>query len=67
MMVNLSKTGVISDVALHDKETGNQIGSGFVERTKSGYVIVHVDLSKIPDYADKGFTIGPISVQEAMD
>lgn len=66
-MVNLSKHGVISDVALHDRETGDRIGSGFVERTKSGYVIVHVDLSKIPDFAEKGFTIGPISVKEAME
>lgn len=63
-MVRLQKVGLISDVELRDKDSGEQIGSGFVERTKSGYVIVHVDLSKIPEFAEKGFTIGPISVRE---
>lgn len=64
LMVNLDKTGLVAEVELRDKDSGAHIGDGHVERTKSGYVIVHVDLSKIPEFAAKGFTIGPISVRE---
>lgn len=63
-MVNLDKVGLVAEVPLTDNDNGLQIGIGFVERTKSGYVIVHVDLSKIPEAAEKGFSIGPITVQE---
>lgn len=63
-MVNLDKTGLVAEVELRDKSDGSQIGTGFIERTRSGYVIVHVDLSTIPDFAKSGFSIGPISVQE---
>lgn len=63
-MVNLDKTGLIAEVELRDKDNGEQIGTGFVERTKSGYVIVHVDLQKIPEVAKEGFSIGPITVME---
>jgi hypothetical protein len=63
-MVNLDKSGLVAEVELRDNEGGAKIGTGFVERTKSGYVIVHVDLSKIPEFATKGFSIGPISVRE---
>jgi hypothetical protein len=66
-MVNLDKTGLVADVELRDNESGEQIGTGFVERTKSGYVIVHVDLAKIPEFAMKGFSIGPISVSEEKE
>lgn len=61
-MVKLGKTGLVAEVEVRDKDTGLQIGTGFVERTRSGYVIVHVDLRKIPEFAEKGFSIGPISV-----
>lgn len=64
-MVNLNKAGLIADVELRDKESGAKIGTGHIERTRSGYVIVHVDLSKIPDFVESGFSIGPISVTEA--
>lgn len=63
-MVNLDKSGLVAEVELRDKDNGNPIGIGFVERTKSGYVIVHVDLDKIPEFAREGFTIGPISIAE---
>lgn len=63
-MVNLAKTGLVAEVELRDRLNGSQIGTGFVERTRSGYVIVNIDLSKIPEFAKKGFTIGPISVTE---
>jgi hypothetical protein len=63
-MVVLNKSGLVAEVDLNDKDTGARIGTGFVERTKSGYVIVHVDLSKIPEYAFRGFSIGPIAVAE---
>lgn len=63
-MVSLIKTGLVAEVDLTDREDGSKIGTGFVERTKSGYVIVHVDLSKLPEQALRGFAIGPISVHE---
>lgn len=63
-MVNLGKIGLISEVDLTDRATGSKIGSGVIERTRSGYVIVHVDLSKIPDFVESGFAIGPIAVRE---
>jgi hypothetical protein len=63
-MVNLGKVGLVAEVPLMDKDNANTIGTGFVERTRSGYVIVHVDLGTIPEYAELGFTIGPITVQE---
>jgi len=63
-MVRLEKTGLVAEVELRDKGSGEQIGIGFVERTRSGYVIVHVDLSKIPEHAHSGFSIGPIVVRE---
>lgn len=63
-MVNLSKNGLIGEVDLRDSESGESIGTGFIERTKGGHVIVLVDLGKIPEFAEKGFSIGPISVAE---
>lgn len=63
-MVNLDKTGLVAEVELRSNEDGSKIGTGFVERTRSGYVIVHVDLSKIPGFVESGFSIGPISVTE---
>lgn len=66
-MVELSKTGLVAEVELRNQEDGTKIGTGFVERTKSGYVIVHVDLSKIPEFAVKGFSIGPITVSESTE
>ena len=63
-MVNLGKVGLVAEVPLMDRDNTDTIGTGFVERTRSGYVIVHVDLATIPEYAERGFTIGPITVQE---
>lgn len=63
-MVNLDKTGLVAEVELRDSETGKQISTGFIERTRSGYVIVHVDLATIPEFAERGFSIGPITVTE---
>lgn len=63
-MVVLDKTGLIAEVQLTGRDTDEQIGTGFVERTRSGYVIVHVDLSTIPEAAYTGFHIGPIAVTE---
>lgn len=63
-MVNLGKVGLVAEVDLTDRESGLKIGTGFVERTKSGYVIVHVDLSTIPGFVESGFSIGPISIIE---
>ena len=63
-MVTLDKSGLVAEVELRDKDNGEHIGTGFVERTKTGYVIVHVDLSKIPEHAYSGFSIGPILVRE---
>lgn len=66
-MVILSKNGLVAEVDLRDNENGSKIGTGFVERTKSGYVIVHVDLGTIPEFAERGFSIGPISISEDAD
>jgi hypothetical protein len=63
-MVNLDKTGFVAEIPLRDKGNGKQIGTGFVERTKSGYVIVHIDLRQIPDHAYSGFSIDPITIVE---
>jgi len=63
-MVNLAKTGLVAEIPLRDKVSGKQISTGFVERTKSGYVIIHIDLSKIPEHAHSGFTIDPITITE---
>lgn len=66
-MVKLNKVGLVAEVDLHDTDDGSKIGTGFIERTRSGYVIVHVDLSKIPEYANKGFSIDAIRVTEDKD
>ena len=66
-MVSLAKTGLVTEVELRDKDSGSMIGTGFVERTKAGYVIVHIDLGTIPEYAHRGFSIGPISIAEDVE
>jgi hypothetical protein len=63
-MVNLGKTGLVSQVELTDREDNSTIGTGGVERTGSGHIIVHVDGSKVPSCIEKGFKIGTISVHE---
>lgn len=63
-MVNLGKVGLVAEVDLTSREDGSKIGIGQIERTRSGYVIVHVDLSTIPDFVESGFSIGPIAVHE---
>lgn len=64
-MVELSKTGLVAEVELMKRGTDVQIGTGLVERTKAGYVIVHVDLRGIEEYAHYGFSIGPITITDA--
>lgn len=66
-MVVLDKTGIVAEVDLSDSETGAKIGTGILERTKYGHVIVCVCLDKIPEYATRGFTIGPIFVREEKE
>lgn len=67
-MVNLGKVGLVAEIPLRDKGSGDAIGTGFVERTKSGYVIVHIDLSQLPERSVyDGFAIDPIEVKESSD
>lgn len=63
-MVELNKTGLVSEVELTDRESGNKIGMGGVERTPSGHVIIHVDGSKVPGCIEEGFTIGDVKIAE---
>lgn len=63
-MVELSRTGLVSKVDLNDRVTGDKIGMGGVERTKSGHIIVHVSGEEVPGCIEEGFTIGRINIAE---
>lgn len=64
LMVELSKTGLVSKVDLNDRVTGDKIGSGSVERTGSGHIIIHVNGSEVPGCIEDGFAIGDIKIAE---
>lgn len=64
LVVELSKTGLVSEVDLNDRGSGTKIGVGHVERTSGGHVIIHIDGSKVPSCIEGSFTIGEIKVQE---
>lgn len=63
-MVELKKTGLVAQVDLTDRDSGNKIGVGGVERTSSGHVIIHVNGSDVPGCIEDGFTIGEIKIAE---
>jgi len=63
-MVQLNKTGLVAQVDLRDRDNGQKIGVGHVERTGSGYVIIHVSGEDVPGCVEQGFTIGEIKIIE---
>lgn len=65
--VQLSKTGLVAEVDLTDRDSGAKIGVGHIERTKSGYVIIHVNGEDIPGCVEKGFGIGAVWIAEDRD
>jgi len=63
-MVELSKTGLVTQVDLTDRESGDKIGTGSVERTKTGHIMIHINGSDVPSCIEDGFKIGPIRIAE---
>jgi len=63
-MVELSKTGLVAEVDLTDRESGRKIGVGQIERSSTGHITIHVDGFKVPGCVEDGFKIGEIKVVE---
>ncbi|QJD49794.1 hypothetical protein SEA_CLUBPENGUIN_70 [Streptomyces phage ClubPenguin] len=63
-MVELSKTGLVAQVDLTDRNSGSKIGVGHVERTSGGHVIIHINGEDVPSCIEGSFSIGEIKVQE---
>ena len=63
-MVELSKTGLVAQVDLNDRDSGSKIGVGHIERTSGGHVIVHINGEDVPSCIEGSFTIGEIKVAE---
>jgi hypothetical protein len=54
----------MTQVDLTDRESGNKIGVGAVERTSGGHVIIRIDGSKVPNCIEGSFAIGEIKTKE---